>query len=940
MAYRRPAIEVIQEFQQAAAALALPALPACVIGPGFQIVDNADAGPYLQTTVGATSFPYPGLAGAGIVDLGDIPDTTEDANAFKPVGVALKNAYLVKVGQLTTGQLTTPNLFDDNTGLPFDTFDPEAAGAPTFYVEVISGSGVVDADIGRKLVIGKNTDNELVVAANWQSGSLPKTGVTYRILEFRESEVYPPSSFADNNIEPDADAVVIQPGLQTVTDTVPLDVVEADVLLSWRALRPDLANALTAFTDLASLEAVFGVGSVVPANVAPYVINLALSNTTTAVSYTGLNAEFFDEEENSYQAALEFLENKDVYGLAILTSNPAIHQQLSSHVSGMSDPTVGRERVGFMNRKLVTTAVVVPPSGLGTVTSAGSGNGTGGTTNKTFKDPTNGLFITDGVSSGQFLEIVSYTALPGVNRHVTPAERDYLDNVHSLIQIENAAFTGADVGRFIIVSLATSTTNDLAFQITSNASTVKADTSPAPAVGEVFPVGARTRICTLNRAITHDAADAVVAGTKNWHFTNGAFTGGDVGRILFTAGTSNSGNKGAFTIASVIDGTHVTSVESPGADETFGGGVTQSIYNVIREPARDIAADNVVGSTRVWTIHNANFTADDVGRILRVAGATNSGNNADHVIDAIIGSNQVHTTSATTPVTEEFNGLTTTTLTTLDIVSETTNDTEDNYILNTRHPINSVSSESILVLQVDPTDGYGGTLDDVEYRITRDLSRDDQAEFLAGYATSFANRRLVSMWPDILAVSVNSVVTEVPGYFAGGVLAGMTAGLPSQAGFTNLSVVGFIGRANSDDVFSDTQLDVIAGGGNLIFVQPVPDAALLIRHQLTTDVSTIFFQEFSVTKNVDLITRFFRNLYRPFIGIYNITDGLFDLLKTRGEGGVQFLMAQQAPRVGPPLLSGRLTRVAESDDAPDTVEIDIGISVPLPLNNLIITLLI
>ncbi len=198
----------------------------------------------------------------------------------------------------------------------------------------------------------------------------------------------------------------------------------------------------------------------------------------------------------------------------------------------------------------------------------------------------------------------------------------------------------------------------------------------------------------------------------------------------------------------------------------------------------------------------------------------------------------------------------------------------------------------------------------------------------------------MATWPDVLAVSVNGVATKVPGYFAGPVLSGLTAGLPSQAGFTNLLVTGFVGRENSDDKFSDTQLDAIAGGGTMIFLQPVPDAALQIRHQLTTDVSTIYFQEFSVTKNVDLIARFFRGLYQPFLGIYNITDGLLDLLKTRGEGGIAFLLAQRAPRVGAPLRGGQLTRIEESSLQPDTVEIDIDINVPLPLNNIKLTLLV
>jgi hypothetical protein len=449
----------------------------------------------------------------------------------------------------------------------------------------------------------------------------------------------------------------------------------------------------------------------------------------------------------------------------------------------------------------------------------------------------------------------------------------------------------------------------------------------------------RAWIVDLVRAVTHNAADAVVASTKTWSFVNGAFTSADVGKLIFVAGAATSGNNGVFTIDSIVSSTQITTVEAPAADETFGSGVTQIIYSINREPARDTASDSVDGSTRQWTILDAAFTSDDIGRKLSILGAVNSGNNADHVIEAVLSTTVVRTTNATTPVTETFSGLVSS-LSTLDIVSVAPNATEDAYITGTRHKIASVGSESSLTLVSDATAGFGGTLNSVVYKITKNLSLTEQAQLLAGYATSLGSRRLVSVWPDVLAVSVNSLAVQVPGYFAGPVIAALTAGLPSQAGLTNLLITGFIGRANSDDLFSDDQLDIIAGGGNMILTQSVPGAALAIRHQLTTDLSTIFFQEYSVTKNVDLIASFFRVVYKPFLGVYNITDGLMDLLKTKGEGGLSFLKSQRVPRLGPPIRSGALSRIEESLTQPDTVEIDIDINVPLPLNNIKLTLLV
>jgi hypothetical protein len=431
-----------------------------------------------------------------------------------------------------------------------------------------------------------------------------------------------------------------------------------------------------------------------------------------------------------------------------------------------------------------------------------------------------------------------------------------------------------------------------------------------------------------------------VAATKTWNFINGTFTSADIGRLLSVALTGGGTNDGVFTIVEIVSPTSVRTIEAPGGDETFGAAVTQDVYAVNREPARDALSDSVNGTSREWTILNGLFTDEDIGRKLEMAGAVSAGNNsADHVIEAIISPTVVRTDNTTVPVTEVFDGLATV-ITTLNIVSVTPSTDEAAFIADTRHAIAAIISEGQLTLGADPTSGFGGTLEDVVYRITKDLSLTEQADLIGGYSSSLGSRRVVAVWPDVLAVSVNAIVTKVPGYFAGPVLSGLTAGLPSQAGFTNLLVTGFVGRENSDDIFSDAQLDAIAGGGTMIFLQPVPDAALQIRHQLTTDVSTIFFQEFSVTKNVDLIARFFRGLYQPFLGIYNITDGLLDLLKTRGEGGIAFLLAQRAPRVGAPLRSGALTRIEESENQPDTVEIDIDIDVPLPLNNIKLTLLV
>lgn len=942
MAYRRPAIQVIQEFQQAAAALALPTLPACVVGPCFQVKEGVNAGIYDETVLSVSSYAYEGLASGAVVDLTDAPEDEADATMHKAVSVELRDALLVKLPALplttlTSGELVSLNYFDDTTGGgAFSGFDPDAAGEPNYYVEILSG-----ANAGRHLVTSKVSDSRLQVAFEWDA---PATDIEYRILIARDVESYPDADLADYGITKTSTAVTIDPGL-TSTDTVAMTVVEGDVYLGWRALRPDLAGALNVFIDVDSLEAIFGVGAIVPSNIGPYAVSLALQNTTTEVSLTGLGSDYYTNVEQSYQSALEYLETKDVYAITVCSQNTAVHQLLKSHVEGMSASTVGKERIGFVNRKIVELEVLAPSSGIGTVTSAGTGNGTSGTDNKTFRDPTNGSYVTDSVNTGHFLEITSYTAVQGIERSVTPNEADHFDAVGGQIQITNGAFVSGDVGKKILVRGATTAANEVVYNIDTIDAANNVSVTPSPNTSEAMLSTTRTWIASVTLpaggAVTGDITDNVVAATRVWTFNSTTFDADDVGKLMRVTNTSGGLNDGIYTITAA-SGSQVTTLETPaGGDETFtGGNVEPDFYSLVRtEPSRDVTSDEVNGTTREWTILNGAFTADDVGRKLDIAGADNAGNNGEHIIEAVLSATKVRTDNTTTPVTETFNGLVTN-LTTLDVLAVTPSTTQAAYITDTRHEISSVTSENQLVLVNDPTGGFGGTLEDVVYRITKDLTLAEQADTLAGYSTSLGTRRIVATWPDVLAVSINAVATKVPGYLAGAAYVGMCAGLPSQAGFTNLTLTGFVGRENSDDVFSDTQLDTIAGGGTMILTQPVVDGALSVRHQLTTDVSTIYYQELSVTKNVDLLARFFRNLYAPFLGIYNITDSLLDLLKTRGEGGVEFLKSRRAPRVGAPLRNGQLSRIEESTTQPDSVEIDVTVDIPLPLNNITLTLLV
>lgn len=680
MAYQRPGIEVIQDFQNQSPALALPTLPNLIIGPAFQIMADADVGQYNDvggTNVEPSVLPFTGLAPGAIVDLADA-ETTDLPSVLQPVGITLENVYLVQLAGTVGSTPASPApivQFDDASAEKFIAINPGAVGAPLYYLQLVSGTGVVTADEALNLIVGKTSPNQLLLA---REVSASIAAATYRVLAFYSSVVLDPADFATLGISKGVGGVTLPANLESNGQKVAI----AEVHLSWRALRPDLADTITTVSPipsgLAALEAVFGVGQVVPANILAYGMLCAMNNTTTPINGVGLKSSFFGDESAAFLEAIDFVGDKDVYAIAICSQVPVDHQALSASVTGDSVSTIGRERIGFINRQLMTESVITPSSGIGTQT-----GGAITTTPTVFRDPA-ATFITNGVHVGDFIEI------------------------------------------------------------------------------------------------------------------------------------------------------------SPG-----------------------------------FTVDGTALTTDQLA-----------------------------------------------------------------FVLATRFFIASVDSETQLTLQVAPTPTPSVPILAITYRVTRNMTLDEQASYLAGYSTSFANRRLYNVWPDQVAAPVNGVDTILPGYFASCAIVGFVSGLPSQQGITNLAITGFDGRVHGKDHFSDTQLDTIAGGGTLILEQDVAQAPLYVRHQLSTDMSSVQFQELSVTKNVDLMARFFRALMAPYIGPWNVTQALIDHLKTVSTGGINFLKTSAAPRCGSALIDGTIANLTIDPNEGDQVLETIAIVIPLPFNHLKLTLVI
>jgi len=208
------------------------------------------------------------------------------------------------------------------------------------------------------------------------------------------------------------------------------------------------------------------------------------------------------------------------------------------------------------------------------------------------------------------------------------------------------------------------------------------------------------------------------------------------------------------------------------------------------------------------------------------------------------------------------------------------------------------------------------------------------SEAYQGLGAVYDNRRVIMVAPELVGATIDSVEQQIPGYYLCAAIAGMVGQQPPQQGFTNFPISGFTRPFGSNDVFTQSQMNVGAAGGTYWVIQEVAGGPLTCRHQLTTDLTSIESRELSITKVVDFAAKFMRAGLRNFIGKFNITQPFLDTLSTVVQGQLLFLTESGV------LVGGDLNNIIQDSTAPDTVLIDVTLDVPYPCNYIRLTLVI
>lgn len=237
-----------------------------------------------------------------------------------------------------------------------------------------------------------------------------------------------------------------------------------------------------------------------------------------------------------------------------------------------------------------------------------------------------------------------------------------------------------------------------------------------------------------------------------------------------------------------------------------------------------------------------------------------------------------------------------------------------------------ISEDSLRLLE-----GYDTPITEPQrIEIWHTLSKTEIVDDLKEQAQAYADRRVCAVWPDTVGVGGQ----QVAGYYLCAALAGLVSGVVPHQGLTNLTVSGFDDYSRSSRFFNSDQLDSLQDGGVWIVTED-RDGTPHTYHALTTDMTDVNSREEMIRRNVDSISKYFLAQLRPYIGTSNVTPPLIRRLEFEVTKIIEFLKGNgNTDQLGSQLIDGSITSIGVHPLLADRVVIVLALTVPAPLNNI------
>ena len=153
-------------------------------------------------------------------------------------------------------------------------------------------------------------------------------------------------------------------------------------------------------------------------------------------------------------------------------------------------------------------------------------------------------------------------------------------------------------------------------------------------------------------------------------------------------------------------------------------------------------------------------------------------------------------------------------------------------------------------------------------------NKDDIATAIAKKGESYASYRVKLLWGDYVDVTLGGdTYVSVPMYYGAAAYSAMANNIGTVLPKTNRTIVGISKVYNVAPYFSVDQLEIIGAGLVDILTQDYVGGPVYSKRQFMTDGS-----ELSGVEPVDKLAKYVRSIFRPYLGKYNITGQLFDVM--------------------------------------------------------------
>lgn len=899
----RPVVAVFQELAAQSSSPATPELNCLIVGPSYWIQDFPEDRANIQLGTDYGVAADAAATGSAVVTasltVADVPNNPVGAELDQSSVRAFMGSPKVELAFGSDMTTTVASTTVGSAGVDF-----VAAGVQALDTLVMTDS----SDTLVRTVIAV-TASTLVLNSETPAG-FDATAVKFRVQR----------ALADTELDashltlvPATNAVTVNALATLTVGSAEKRIVASDVYLAYRSFRTDLADVKT--IDSAS-QIVGQLGKVDARNPLAVGVSVALQNTNTSIQYFGISSD----DSAGFLACRDAISSrKDIYAVVPLTASAAVLAAFKAEFEGLADPLTALDDGIPQKFRVVIGSVSDLPTTKGVIELNTDGLTeeyaamAAPTTAHTLTAP-GASFITWNVQPGDSFVIsadsVSLTAATGtLTFSGNPVDGDTV-TIGARTYTFQTVLTEAN-GNVLIGTLASDSRDNLVAAITLGA---------GGGTGYALATTANTQV-TATPSGGNMTVTALTAGLVG----NSIVTTDTSTNLAFGAGTLTGGlgvlRDGTYTVAHVNSATELElSTELPGGDGvtanatiTVAGGAPFAVTGLATSLDARLYLD-------LWDT-NGTFIDDAVM--------------PGDFVEMPVNPNGSDFTAKHTFVVEEV-------------------------LSNQRLRIVDNGRNTALVTTELPhgvTRGSPATLipatETLRYRITRTVDKDGQILELIAVSQSLASRRVVNVWPNLCDVAslVDGSLTRdplqptvalpaapQPGYYLACAVGGMTAGLPSHQGFTNLGIAGVSKLYNSNTYFSDKNITDLSNGGWFVFQQDTPTALPYIVHQLTTDVTSLETGEFSMVKNFDFVSLFFADILDDYLGQWNVNPETLGFISAAVDSGIDNLKLRRRPRIGAPVIDATLVSIVQNATQSDRVDLVVEVEFPAPLNTVTLRL--